>query len=143
MMLRRTPKYMNELIRSGVRRQTGPAVNNISDIAASNRLQQAGEEMAVESAGQQLNLGKARLAEQGRQFQQRLGLAKSNFDWQKKQSRSAENLAALGTGLSMYDYYQSKKMADERLAARKKIIDKYRKAGDEDSQFFADMLEAM
>ncbi len=142
-MLRRTPKYMNELIKSGVRRQAGPAVTNISDIAASNRLQQAGEEMAVENAGQQLNLGKARLTEQGRQFQQRLGLAKSNFDWQKKEARSAENLAALGTGISIYDYYQSKKMADERLAARKKIIDKYRQAGDEDSQFFADMLEAM
>lgn len=134
---------MNDLIRSGVRRQSGQTVDNVSDIASAHRVQQATEEAAVERAGTQLNLGRARLAEQGRQFKGRLGLAKENLAWQSRENRSAENIAALGTGVSLYDYYQGKKLSEQRLKARKKIIDKYRKAGDEDSIFFADMLEAM
>jgi hypothetical protein len=139
-MFTQTPEYMDDLIMSNVRRRGGQMISNPSALMALHGARQLRNTAAVESAGKTLGLREKRLDENQRQFGVNLGLARNEFEYAKDQGNLSNIIAAGGLGLGVLGNYAERQRTQERLAARQKIIDRFRARGDDIGKYWADMI---
>jgi len=124
---------MDDLILSGVRRQNGPAINNMGGVTAAHAAKQAQDLAYTEGQGKSLALGQARLAEGARQFNANLGLAKKQDELSRGYGNTALGISALGLGVSALGDIQQRKNTQA-------LIDRLKQNGDANSMYYADLI---
>ena len=142
-MIKRTPQLEEALMMARHQYQNGPAVSNEGDVLAGANRQQAASDLNNESKQFGLTMGKKRLAQQGSQFGRGLAMRRDEFNTNENLSDIANVISVGNVGLSGYGLYRSGKQAEQQMAKRQELIDKIRKRGDMQSQFYADYLSLL
>lgn len=135
-----SPQLSDRLILS---RALRPATNDVTGLVADEKAREFSNQAAIDLAGKSLGLGERRLAENSRQFGADLGLAKSQMNYGKNAGLTATRLAGLGLGVSALDDMAARNRHKQRLSFINDMIGRYEKRGDENSLFFANMLNYM
>lgn len=142
-MLKITPSYSDDLIRKGVRYQHGSAIQDPTGLAVGHQARQSRGEYAVESSRKRLGLSQRRLDQSKEQFDDRMGMAYDELNLGKKYGEQANRIALAGLGYSLYGKYKEQRRLIERQDKRDAMINRLKKAGDEESLFWADLMESM
>lgn len=128
---------------SGVKRQRGPAVTDISPIAAENFAEQQNAIGAVENASKRLALNDKMFQSNLDLSRQALDLDKSNMNWMKDQGDISNAFSFANLGVSGLGALKARNEANQRMKYKKELISDLEKAADRQSLFYSKYLKML
>lgn len=111
---RRTPQLTDDLIMAQ-RRPGGLAVDNTQQVLAGHAGMQAKKDLAYDTVQSGLDLGKQKLAQRGRFFDDQMKFNKERFSEWKDDTMGANIIGGLGVAASGYGAYKQNQRTKEYM----------------------------
>jgi hypothetical protein len=147
-MIYKSPQLMDDLILGSVKNPAGTTANDQSRLIASHGLRQMQTQNAVDAAGKSLGLAqqgidlrRQGLAEDARRFNANMGLARGDFQYNRRAGNTASILSGLGLGVSALGDMAARNRAQQQLELKNSMIQDLENSGDQTSQYWAKMLK--
>jgi len=147
-MIYRSPQLADDLILGSVKKRGGATPNDITPTLARHALMQGRSRDEVQSASRSLgletgniDLNKQRLIESSRRFDQNLGLAKSDLQYNRRAGNVSSIMSGLGLGVSVLGNIAAKKRLQQQIELRNGIIQDLENEGTQSSRYWSKMTQ--